>query len=103
MTSEILTAAGINHRETRFPSPPGGTYAVWSETVTADGPDGYNRIFTHDSMVELYEQRPDPQAEKDLEAELDARGLHYEKQPRYWLQQEQMYQVIYEFTYITKT
>ena len=103
MVNDILTAAGLNHKETRFVRLPEGTHAVWFDDVTTDGPDGYNRIYTHDVTVELYEPKPDPTAEAALEAELDARGLPWTKQARYWLDDVQRYQVIYEFTYISKT
>jgi hypothetical protein len=102
MTDTILTKAGIKHRETRFPKPPAGTYAVYMDDVTAGGADGYNCIFTHDITVELYEAAPDPKAEARLEEALDAAGLEWTKQSRYWLPTEQRYQVIYEFTYRTK-
>lgn len=103
MIDEILTAAGLNHKETRFVRLPEVTHAVWFDDVTTDGPDGYNRIYTHDVTVELYEPKPDPTAEAALEAELDARGLPWTKQARYWLDDVQRYQVVYEFTYILKT
>lgn len=103
MIDEILTAAGLNHKETRFVRLPEGTHAVWFDDVTTDGPDGYNRIYTHDVTVELYEPKPDPTAEAALEAELDVRGLPWTKQARYWLDDVQRYQVVYEFTYYTKT
>lgn len=103
MTETMLNAAGIKNKETRFPAPPPGTYAVWMEDINADGPDGFNRIFTHDATVELYAPTPDPKAEAAFEKQLDTAGLHYEKQPRYWLQTERLYQTIYEYTYITKS
>ena len=102
MTETMLNAAGIPNRETRFPSPPPGTYAVWMEDITADGPDGFNRIFTHDATVEIYASAPDPKAEADFEQQLDANGIRYEKQARHWLQTEQRYQTVYDYTYITK-
>lgn len=102
MIEELLTAAGVKHKETRFVRQPEETYAVYFDDVTADGPDGYNRIFTHDVTVEVYEPKPDPNAEAAIEAELDARGLPWTKQARYWIADANRYQVIYEFTYITK-
>lgn len=102
MTKETLTAAGIVFRRARFSSPPASTYAVYFDDVTTDGPDGINRLFTHDVTVEIYEPTPDDAAEKAIEAELNARGISWTKQDRYWLQDEQRYQVIYEFTYIEK-
>lgn len=102
MADKILTAAGIKHRRARFLKPPAGTYAVYLDDVTTDGPDGYNRIFYHDYTVELYEPTPDDAAEAAIEAALDAEGIPWTKQDRYWLQDEQRYQVVYEFTKIEK-
>lgn len=103
MVNEILTAVGIAYRRNRFPYPPAETYAVWMDDITTDGPDGMPPcIFTHGVVIELYESRPDDTAEVMLEAEMSARGLHWSKQDRYWIASEQMYQVIYEFTYIEK-
>lgn len=106
MIKNILTAAGFieneTFRRTRFLSPPGGTYAIYMDDVSTDGPDGSNRIYTHNYTVELYEPAPDDAAEAAVEAAIDAAGLKYTKQDRYWLQDEQLYQVIYEFIYIEK-
>ena len=103
MVNEILKQTGLPFKETQFSRAPAGTYAVYMDDVTADGPDYENRIFTHDITVELYEPKPDPEAEAAIEAELNARGIKWVKQSRYWVQDAQRYQVIYEFTYITKT
>lgn len=102
MIKTILDAAGVPFRRSRFLKPPAGTYAVYMDDVDTDGPDGMNRIFNHDVTVEVYEPKPDDKAEAAIEAALDAQGLHYTKQDRYWLQDEQRYQVIYEFSYIIK-
>lgn len=107
---EILTAAGVQHRRGRFPSPPPGTYAVWFDDIEADGADpvspatsgGLPRIYHHDARVELYEPKPDDVKEAAIEAELDARGLPWTKEDRYWLQDVQRYQVLYNFSYTTK-
>lgn len=103
MANEALTAAGIPHRRGRFPKPPAGTYAVWTDDIDTDGPDGMPpRIFRHNVTIELYEPKPDDTAEAALEAELSARGLHWSKQDRYWLPTEQLYQVVYDITYTEK-
>lgn len=102
MIKTILDAAGVPFRRSRFLKPPAGTYAVYMDDVDTDGPDGMNRIFNHDVTVEVYEAKPDDKTEAAIEAALDAQGLHYTKQDRYWLQEEQRYQVIYEFSYTTK-
>ena len=102
MIKEILTTAGLPFRRSRFVKPPAGTYAVYMDDVSTDGPDGINRIFTHNIIVEVYEPEPDDDAEAAIEAAINAQGLAWTKQDRYWLREEQRYQVIYEFSYITK-
>ena len=103
MVKEILTAAGIKERGSRFVKPPAGTYAVWSDDIDTDGPDNMPpRIFTHNVTLEVYEPKKDDAGMAALEAEMSARGLHWTKQDRLWIQSEQMYQTIYEFTYIEK-
>ena len=106
MIKEILTAAGVEHAQGRFLQMPDGTHAVYFddvETETAD-PVGTDmpRIYHHTVSVEVYEPAPDDKAESAIEAELNARGLPWTKQDRYWLKDLQRYQVIYEFTYHTK-
>lgn len=110
MVNEILTAAGIEHEQGRFVRIPDGTYAVYfddvtvttADRVTPTTPAGLPRIYTHDVSVELYEAKPDPDAEAALEAELDARGLAWTKQDRYWLKDIQRYQTVYEFSFTNK-
>ena len=102
MIKTILTAAGVPFRRSRFLQPPAETYAVYMDDISTDGPDGLNRIFNHDITVEVYEPEPDDMTEAAIEAAIDAQGLHWTKQDRYWLQDVQRYQVIYEFNYIVK-
>ncbi len=106
MIKTILTAAGLVEYETfrraRFPSPPASSYAVYFDDVETDGSDYENLIKKHNYTVELYELEPDDALEEAIEAALDALGLRWTKQDRYWLQEEQRYQVIYEFEYIEK-
>lgn len=102
MVNDILRTAGVAYRKTRFPQPPADTYAVYMDDVDTDGADGLNLIEIHDITVELYESAPDDAAEAAMEAAMDAAGVRWRKQDRYWLQDEQRYQVIYEFTYHKK-
>ena len=104
MIISILKATGIPFKETMFPRVvPDKTYAVYMDDVEVDGSDYENLVQTHNITVELYEPKADPKAEAAIEAQLNAAGLHYSKQARYWIPEAQRYQVIYEFTYITKT
>lgn len=110
MVKEILTAAGIEHRQGRFLRIPEGTYAAYFDDVEVDAADrvtpsttaGLPRIKTHNITVEVYEPKPDDDAEAAIERELDARGLSWTKEDRYWLSDVQRYQVVYEFSYTTK-
>ena len=103
MVEEILAAAGIPERGSRFVKPPAGTYAVWSDDIDTDGPDGEPpRIFKHSVSLELYEPKKDDSARAALEVQMSARGLHWTRQDRLWIRTEQMYQTVYEFSYIEK-
>ena len=104
MINSILKATGIPFKETMFPrAVPDKTYAVYMDDVEVGGSDYENLVQTHNITVELYEPKADPNAEAAIEAQLNANGLHYSKQARYWIPEAQRFQVIYEFTYITKT
>lgn len=107
MIDDILRAAAVNSRQSRHQRPPAGTYAVWFDDKSMDMPDKVDGfimpyICTHAVRIELYEEVPDPQAEAALEAQLLARGLAFDKEDRYWLQEVQRYQVIYTLTYTAK-
>jgi hypothetical protein len=109
MIKEILNAVGIENAQGRFLRLPDGTHAVYFddlEVIAAD-PVGYSiagpRVYTHNVTIEVYEPLPDDTSEANLEAELDARGLEWTKQDRYWLKDLQRYQTVYEFTYTSKT
>ena len=102
MTYELFAAVPGGCWPGRCPDPPASTYAVILEDIEPDGPDGINRIFTHNVMVELYEPHRDGETEAAVEAELDARGIRYTKQQQYWLKEVQRYQTVYEFSYIEK-
>lgn len=106
MVNEILTASGIPYRQGRYPDPPAKTYCVYFDDITTiEGPDaipGAPMLIRHDVMVELYEPKADTKAEEALEAEFIVRGVPWTKQDRYWLQNVQRYQVLYEFDYVEK-
>lgn len=102
MINKITKAAGLNCRKSRFLKPPAGTYGVFMDDITTDGPDNKVMLYTHSITLELYESEPDDNMEAAVEAAITAEGLQWTKQDRYWLQDEQRYQVIYEFEYIEK-
>jgi hypothetical protein len=111
MIKDILTAAGVEHAQGRFVAMPQGTHAVYFDDIEVDAPDRvefplpgrFPRVYKHDVTVELYEPAPDDKIEAAIEAELDARALPWTKQDRYWLKDLQRYQVIYEFSYTSKS
>ena len=110
MIREILTESGVTFAHSRFLRTPAGTYAVYFENRSVDGPDttgtpvagGTPRIIHHNVTVELYEPAPDDASEAAIEAALDARGLLWTKEDRVWLPTEQLYQVVFEFSHTTK-
>ena len=102
MINKIIQAAGLNCRKSRFLKPPAGTYGVYMDDITTDGPDNMVGWYEHSITLELYEPTPDDAIEAAVEAAITAEGLQWTKQDRYWLQEEQRYQVVYEFDYIEK-
>jgi hypothetical protein len=102
MVNEILNATGLPYKESRFLKPPTSSYVVYNDTIERRGGDNINLISQHDVSIELYEYKKDPEAENAIETQLDSRGIEYTKQPRYWIQEEQLYQVVYDFTYYQK-
>lgn len=103
MVNLILQATGIPYKETRFLKPPTATsYAIYNDALERRGGDNINLICNHNISIELYQYTPDPESEKAIEDQFDIFGIEYTKDPRYWIQEEQLYQVIYNFSYIVK-
>ena len=106
MVKQILTGAGFEEgktfKETRFLAPPKTTYAIYLDSFTRRGADGFNLIKDHNYTIELYSHTPDPEAEARIEATLDEYGIEYVKDDRYWINEEQLYQVVYTFNFIEK-
>ena len=106
MVKRVLTAAGFvenkTFRETRFLTPPKQTYAIFTDSFTRRGADGLNLLKEHTYTIELYCYAPDPDAEARIEAMLDSFGIEWDKEERYWLETESLYQVVYNFNFIEK-
>lgn len=107
MVKEILTSAGFVEDETftesSFIQPPEDTsYAVYLDDIDRRGADNLNLITDHSVTIELYEYYKDPETEAKIEAEFDKRGIAYHKEPRYWLEDEQLWQVLYTFNHTNK-
>ena len=106
MVKKILTEAGFvegkTFKETRFLRPPATTYAVYMDSFRRRGADGLNLIKDHNYTIELYEYTPDSVAEQKIEKAFDKFGIEFEKADRYWIQEEQLYQIVYDFNYIEK-
>ena len=106
MVKRVLTGAGFveneTFKETRFLKPPKSTYAVYFDSFTGRGADGLNLIKEHIYTIELYSYKADPEAESKIEAMLDEIGIEYDKGDRLWINEEQLYQVVYTFEHIEK-
>ena len=98
----------MEYAQGRFIRMPEGTHAVYFDDIeveTADRVPGVQapRIYHHSVSVEVYEPAPDDATETVIEAELDARGIPWTKQDRYWLKDLQRYQTVYDFEYTIKS
>lgn len=106
MLKRVLVGAGfvegVTFDETQFITPPNTTYAVFHDSFTRRGADGKNLLKEHEGTIELYSDFPDPEAEARTEAMLDSLSIEYDKAERYWIHEEQLYQVVYTFNYIEK-
>ena len=110
MVNDILTLAGFVKNETfravRFTKPPKSTYAVYHDSVERGGGDTVALYKRHSVTIEIYSYSPDPSAEALIEAQLDAFYPlmidGWSKQDVYWIEEEKLYQVIYEFEYFEK-
>ena len=107
MTQEILQAAGfadgVTCAQAVFLHPPTVPFVVWFDNVTADGSDDGCEVTEHAVTLELYSQgKPSPACENALEGALRARGRHYEKTGRTWIQSERYFLTVYSFVYFEK-
>lgn len=106
MVKKILTGAGFEEgktfKETRFLKPPKSTYAIFLDSYSGGGADALNLITNHNYTIELYSYAPDPEAESKIESMLNSLGLEFDKTERYWLQEEQLYEVVYYFNHLEK-
>lgn len=103
VVTKVLQRVGVPYRQSRYTAKPlPDTYVVYFDDREAAGADGLNCIISHNITLEVYEARPDDATEAAIEAALDAYGLEWTSQARYWIAEEQRYQVIYEFTYYEK-
>lgn len=106
MIKTILTESGFvenkTFKETRFLRPPKSTYCIYMDSYERRGADSLNLIKDHSYTIELYSYTADAEAEKNIENILDKYGIQYEKHERFWIDSEQLYQVIYNFNFIEK-
>lgn len=102
MLNKILDPVGIPYNETMFLTPPGSTYAVYHDEIDRRGGDNINLLSQHDVSIELYEYDVDYEVEALIEEQFDLLGVEYVKQPRTYIASEQLYQVVYDFTYYQK-
>lgn len=102
MVKEILTAVGVPYKRTRFLKPPKDTYIVYLDDVLRRGADEKNLIKEHSITIEIYSEKIDQEVEEKIEKEFDNRVAEYQKQDWYYIKSEQLFQLIYEFSYIEK-
>lgn len=99
---EIFDESSIQYKETKFNKPPQGTYAIFTDNVQRNGADLRNFTKEHHTFIELYSHNVDEESEIKLETAIDNQNLKYYKSERVYLDDLSLYQVIYDFEYITK-
>ena len=106
MVKALLTEAGFElnktFKETRFLKPPKTSYCIYLDNFTRRGGDSVNLIKEHNYTIELYSYTTDAEAEAKIEQALDEYAIPFDKSERYWLDTEQLYQVVYTFDFIEK-
>lgn len=106
MVRAILTDAGFiegkTFKETRFLKPPDTTYAIYLDSFESSGADDKNFIKKHNCSIEVYSKTPARIAEITIERAFDVRGIEYAKDDRLWLQDENLYMVVYRFDFMEK-
>lgn len=102
MVKDILNQIGIPFKKTRFLKAPSTSYIVYMHDCNSRGADIKNLIKENDITLELYSYSQDEDSQRKIENALDERGIEYKKQSSYWIETEQIYQTVYDFSYITK-
>lgn len=106
MVKAVLKNAGFlenkTFREARFLKPPQRTYCVYFDSCQCRGADDRNLIKDHSYTIEMYSSTPDQAHERAIEKILAEQGIEYEKEDRMWIQEEKLYQVVYNFDYTEK-
>ena len=106
MVKALLTEAGFElnktFKETRFIKPPKTSYCIYLHDFTRRGGDSVNLIKENNYTIELYTYTIDAEAEAKIEQTLDKYAIKFDKSERYWLDSEQLYQVVYTFETIDK-
>ena len=99
---KLILEGLCSYKETKFKNPPKEDYCVWNDSKSVYGADRKNLIEEHNISIELYEYSPNDSLEEQIEARFDSLGIPYDKQERYWLDDEKLYQIVYEFSYLQK-
>ncbi len=101
--TDILDSAGIPYRETKYVSPPKDTYIAVFDSKTAVGPDcAPNMLIQHAVTLEMYSYKIDAAAEAALEAAMCGAEMEWTKSDREWIEQEKLYQTVYNFSFLSK-
>lgn len=102
----IATTAGINVKETRQAEATTAIYAVVFESVEAIGPDlAPNLLTRHTATIELYTKKNNAAAKAAataLETALNDENLAWSKDDRAWIDEEKIFQTVYNYNYLQK-
>ena len=103
MIERILNETGIPYKETKYVSPPKSTYIAVFDSTQAIGPDfAPQMLIRHAVTFELYSYKIDTDSEAAIEAAMSAADMDWTKSDREWIEQEKLYQTVYNFSYVSK-
>jgi hypothetical protein len=96
-----LETTGLLVSEERFLKPPPLPYIVFTENNDISGADDRNCIASRDISVELYALKVDHISENLIESLLNENAISF-KRDRTWLDNEMMFETVYDFNLIEK-
>lgn len=91
-----VQSTGMKVAENCFLKPPAFPYIIFLEDVKVNGADNKNCLAGRDITIELYSDRINREAEKNIIDLLDEKGIDYTKN-RTWVDSEKFFQTVYDF------
>ena len=102
LLDDILLKINIPFKEACFITPPDEDYIVYFCEVTHRGADNKNLIMECDISLEFYSENRKEENSNKIRSALDFYGVEYNETGRQWIDTEQLFQNVFQFTTIEK-